>query len=59
MRGENARGGLAAGGCTVKRLTMLCPVDCERRCACGDVPLGCEAETGRRASVNYSGSWLI
>jgi len=31
----------------------------ERRNVRGDIPLGCAAETGRRATVNCSGSWLV
>jgi hypothetical protein len=41
---KNVCGGLAAGGCTVKRLAMLRLVGRKQRCACRDVPLECAAD---------------
>jgi len=35
------------------------PVGRELRNACRDVPLGCAAEPGQRATVNSSGAWLV
>jgi hypothetical protein len=57
VSGGNARGEM--GNSVEKRLAMLCSVGRKRRKACGDVPLGCAEQIGRRVAILESGSMLV